>query len=50
MTISSSHRFSFLTLAHPERVWVTLTCPDTTPRYLLGMRLESMWTSGHRSN
>jgi uncharacterized protein YndB with AHSA1/START domain len=46
MTISSSHRFSFLTGSSPDRVWASLTCPDTTPRYLLGMRLESAWTPG----
>ena len=46
MAISSSHRFSFLTGAPPERVWTALTCPDTTPRYLLGFRLESAWTPG----
>ena len=46
MAISSSHRFSFLTGALPERVWTALTCPDTTTRYLLGMRLESAWTPG----
>jgi len=46
MAISSSHRFSFLTGAPPERVCTALTCPDTTPGYLLGMRLESAWTPG----
>ncbi|HEY5110542.1 MAG TPA: SRPBCC domain-containing protein [Acidimicrobiales bacterium] len=46
MAISSSHRFSFLTGAPPERVWAALTCPDTTPRFLHGMRLESAWVPG----
>jgi len=46
MTISSSHRFVFLTGAPRERVWTALTCPDTTTGYLLGMRLESEWTPG----
>src|SRR5271157_6549265 len=46
MAISCSHRFSFLTGAAPGRVWAALTCPDMSPRYLHGMRLESTWAPG----
>jgi len=46
VVMSSCHRFAFLTDAPPERVWAALTCAETSPRYLYGMRLESEWAPG----
>jgi uncharacterized protein YndB with AHSA1/START domain len=46
MTVSSTHRFSFLTAAPPDRVWAALTCAETIPRYLHGMSLVSEWAPG----
>jgi uncharacterized protein YndB with AHSA1/START domain len=38
--------FRLLTPASPERVWGALTCPDTAPTYLHGLRPHTCWTPG----
>lgn len=48
MASSRSHRFSLLAGAPPEQVWAALTCPETSLRFLHGMRLESDWAPGAR--
>jgi uncharacterized protein YndB with AHSA1/START domain len=38
--------FRLLTPAAPERVWAALTCPETAPAYLYGLRPVTCWSSG----
>lgn len=39
----ASETFHLLTTACAARVWDALTCPDTSVRYLHGLRLDSRW-------
>lgn len=38
--------FHLLTPAPPERVWGALTCPESAPRYLHGLRPQTCWSTG----
>jgi uncharacterized protein YndB with AHSA1/START domain len=43
---AATHEFEIESLASPNQVWAALTTPESTQKFMFGIRLESTWRPG----